>query len=303
MQSKRRKKAGKIFRLALVITVFVLIIATVVLSAAALIFFRVEKYHVEGVSPYTRDQIIEASGIQTGKSLIFADLDEAAASIEKKLPYTGSVKLSRKFPNTLVIKYDEYKETYAVPVSMAGYVLLGNDFKVLSYSAELPEGVTLINGASPTAPVVGEKIKFTDAAQETGDTTEIADPTGDILARIASALEDNSFEDISAIDVTSRSNIYLIYQRRIVLKLGNPSSLDSKLALAKKVLQEEDSIAPDQSGVVNLTVVKQAYFDGRDADDIPELVEFEAGYPQVPADEPTTDGEETTTDESSGGEG
>ena len=40
MQSKRRKKAGKIFRLALVITVFVLIIATVVLSAAALIFFR-----------------------------------------------------------------------------------------------------------------------------------------------------------------------------------------------------------------------------------------------------------------------
>ncbi|MDY5896003.1 MAG: hypothetical protein SPJ40_06345 [Oscillospiraceae bacterium] len=42
MQSKRRKKAGKIFRLALVITVFVLIIATVVLSAAALIFFRVE---------------------------------------------------------------------------------------------------------------------------------------------------------------------------------------------------------------------------------------------------------------------
>lgn len=58
MQSKRRKKAGKIFRLALVITVFVLIIATVVLSAAALIFFRVEKYHVEGVSPYTRDQII-----------------------------------------------------------------------------------------------------------------------------------------------------------------------------------------------------------------------------------------------------
>ena len=72
MQSKRRKKAGKIFRLALVITVFVLIIATVVLSAAALIFFRVEKYHVEGVSPYTRDQIIEASGIQTGKSLILS---------------------------------------------------------------------------------------------------------------------------------------------------------------------------------------------------------------------------------------
>ena len=55
--------------------------------------------------------------------------------------------------------------------------------------------------------------------------------------------------------------------------------------------------------MVNLTVVKQAYFDSRDADDIPELVEFEAGYPQVPADEPTTDGEEATTDESSGGEG
>lgn len=303
MQSKRRKKAGKIFRLALVITAFVLIIATVVLSAAALIFFRVEKFNVEGVSPYTRDEIIAASGIETGKSLIFADLDEAATAIEKKLPYTSGVKLSRKFPSTIVIRYDEYKETYAVAVSAAGYVLLGNDFKALSYSAALPEGVTLINGASPSTPVIGERMKFTDAVQETGDGTEPTDPTGDILERIAAAMAENGFEDINVIDVSSRSDIYLIYQRRIVLKLGNPSSLDSKLALAKKVLAEENSIAPDQSGVVNLTVVKQAYFDSRDADEIEELAEFNAGYPAEPVTEPTSTNEEETTENDSGGEG
>lgn len=296
MQKSTRKKAGRMFRLALVITVFVLITATVLLSAAALLFFRVENYNVEGVSPYTRDEIIAASGIETGKSLLFINLEEAEAAIEKKLPYTGSVRLMRKFPNTLVIRYDEYKECYAVSLSTAGFALLGEDFKVLSFSATLPEGVTLIFGTSPLTPVVGEKMVFSqESIQGSDGETETVDPTGELLSEIAEAVDENGIEDVNALSVASKSNIYLIYQRRIVLKLGSSSDIASKLSLAKSVLEEENALSPDQFGVLNLTVPKQAYFNSCDADEIEELSEFLENYP-APEETEEPSGEEEETD-------
>lgn len=303
MQKSKRKKAGRIFRLALVITVFVLITATVLLSAAALFFFRVEKYSVEGISPYTKEEIIEACGISEGKSLIFADLDEGAASIEKKLPYTDNVRLSRKFPNTLVIHYDEYKERYALPLSTAGYALLGSDFKTLSFSAELPEDMTVILGVSPQMPVSGEKVIFSRETVEgtDGKKTEV-DRTGEILEEIAELLEKNEFKDISAISVESRSNIYLIYQDRVVLKIGSASELDSKLSLAKKVLSEEESISANQYCVLDLTVAKQAYFSSTDADKITVLTDFLQKYRSAEKENGGDDKETQTQPEAVKGE-
>lgn len=299
MQKSKRKKAGRMLRLAIVIIAFVLITASVLLSAAALLFFRVEKYNVEGVSPYTRDEIISASGIETGKSLIFINLEEAQASIEKKLPYTGSVRVSRKFPNTLVIRYDECKERYAISLATAGFVILGDDFKTLSFSATLPEGVTLLLGTSPLTPVVGEKTVFSQETVQSPDgESEVVDTVGEMLAEITRAIDENGLEDISALSISSRSNIYLIYQRRIVLKLGNPSDVSSKLALAKNVLEEENSLSPDQFGVLNLTVTKQAYFNSCDADEIDELVELEENFPlDLSAREEVTSQEESEISE------
>ncbi len=301
MQKSKRKKAGKIFRLALVITVFVLITATVLLSVAALFFFRVEKYSVEGISPYTKEEIIAASGITVGKSLIFADLDEGAASIEKKLPYTDDVRLSRKFPNTLVIHYGEHKERYALPLSTSGYALLGGDFKTLSFSAQLPDDVTVILGASPQMPVSGEKVVFSrEIVEGTNGEKEEVDKTGEILEEIAELLEENEFKDISAVSVESRSNIYLIYQDRIVLKIGSASELDSKLSLAKKVLSEEESISANQYCVMDLTVPKQAYFSSTEVDKITALTDFLQKYRSDDKADETEQSEESQEKENGG---
>ena len=110
---KRKRR----FRLAIVATAFILLLCLIVSPIIVFAVFRVKTFKVEGASPYTSEQIISASGIQQGKSLIFADLDEAAASIEKTLPYTDNVKLTKKLPSGIIIRLEETSAGFAVEMS------------------------------------------------------------------------------------------------------------------------------------------------------------------------------------------
>ena len=262
---KRKRR----FRLAIVATAFILLLCLIVSPIIVFAVFRVKTFKVEGASPYTSEQIISASGIQQGKSLIFADLDEAAASIEKTLPYTDNVKLTKKLPSGIIIRLEETSAGFAVEMSGGMYALTNSELKVLELSGEVPEGAAVITGAVPVKAEAGSVISFS---------AEEEDKTLSLIKQITRSVAENGMEDINLIDVSEKNNIYLIYQGRIVMQLGDSSDLASKLSLGQRVISQENTIDPAQFGTINLTVAKKAYFNPSDFNDVSELVKYRENY-------------------------
>ena len=288
IQKLKRKRR---FRLAIVITAFTLLICMIICPIVLFAAFRVRTFTVDGTSPYTQEEIIEASGIKLGKSLLFADTDEASASIEKTLPYTKNVKITRKLPSGIIIRFEETSKAFAIRTANGFYALTNSDLKVLELAAQPPEGVALIEGAVPVIAEPGMKLSFLSDEKEN-------DSVLSLLGTITGAIAVSGMKDVNLINISSASDIYFIYQGRIVMKFGDSSELASKISLGQRVIGEENTIDPDQSGTINLTVPKKAYFSPSDPDDIKELVEFNGGEWNDESDEQANEEEITTNPES-----
>lgn len=289
----KKLKRKRNFRIAIVVIGFILAISLIVTPIVVFAAFRVRSFTVEGTAPYTNEEIIAASGIVEGKSLILADIDEASVNIEKTLPYTDNVKITRKLPNGIVIRVESTEKAYAITLSNGTYALLDGNMKVLEYAPEVPEGIAVIKGVIPVKSDVGEILGFIN--EDTGDDEEVetGDKTLSLILEITQAIAENSMKDINLIDISTRSSIYLIYQGRIVINLGDSTEIPAKLSLGQRVINEENTISLTQSGTINLTVAKKAYFNPSDPDDVKELVIFNGGEweekePEIPEEESET---------------
>lgn len=292
----KKLKRKRNFRIAIVVTGFILAISLIVTPIIVFAAFRVRTFDVEGDAPYTIEEVVAASGIVEGKSLILADIAQAKENIEKTLPYTDDVRITRKLPSSIVIRVGSTEKAYALALSNGTYAMLDGDMKVLEYAPEVPEGITVIKGAVPVKSDIGEVLAFINEDTGEDEDAETGDRTLSLILEIAKAVADNEIKDIDLLDVSSRSGIYLIYQGRIVLNLGDSSEIPAKLSLGQRVINEENAISLTQSGTVNLTVPKKAYFNPSDPDDIKELVIFNGGEWEEEKPESTEKNEETTAE-------
>jgi len=288
----RKIKLKRRIRLAIVVAAFILGLSLIICPIVMFFVFRVNKFVVEGISPYSRETIISSCGVEQGKSLVFVDVDDVAAAIEKNLPYTDDVKVTKKLPDSLVIRYSETFKAFAFQLSGGTYAVTDSNLKVLEMSSDIPDGVALIKGVVPVGFEAGDFISFAEKNDDENET----DKTFSLLLEITKAVAENSMKDINLIDVSSVNDIYFIYQERLVLRFGEPSDLASKISLGQRVIQDEDKIDPSQFATVNLTIQKKAYVNPADPEDIKELVIYNGGEweePEIPT-EPSEESTDTT---------
>lgn len=288
-QLKRKRN----FRIAIVVAGFAFLLSLIIIPIIVLAGFRVNRFDVEGTAPYTVAEVVAASGIIEGKSLFLSDIKAAKTNIEKVLPYSDDVEITRKLPGTIVIRVGSTEKAYAMPLSNGTYAMLDDEMKVLEYAPEVPEDIMLIKGAVPARSLVGETLAFVNE-ESSDEESASGDRTLSLLCEITKGISDNSITDIDLIDISSRSGIYLIYQGRIVLNLGDSAEIPAKLSLGQRVINEENAISLTQSGTINLTVPKKAYFNPSDPDDVKELVIFNGGEWEEEESVNQTDEEEAT---------
>ncbi len=77
---------------------------------------------------------------------------------------------------------------------------------------------------------------------------------------IVEKLEEYNIQGITAMDFSNTADIRLMYQDRILLKLGPTDGLDRKMAMARKILTEQDEISTTQEGVLDLSIEGRGYF-------------------------------------------
>ena len=281
-------KRKRNFRIAIVVVGFLMAISLVISPILIFTLFRVESFTVEGAGIYTTEEVVSASGIAVGKNLLFANLDEAADNIEKLLPYTDEVKITKKLPDEIIIRCGSTEKSFAIEMSNGLYALADSNLKILEIVGKKPVGVALIVGALPYKAEIGEIAEF-DVIQDGEKKDEFVDEPLNLLLEITKAISENKTKDINLINVSERNDIYLIYQGRIVLKLGNGSDLASKLSLGNKVINSENTIDPFQFGAINLTVVTEAVFNPSDMKDVPEVMDYLENYNSDDEEEETDD--------------
>ncbi|MBQ6267367.1 MAG: FtsQ-type POTRA domain-containing protein [Clostridia bacterium] len=276
-KTRERSKIRKIMRAVLVTLAFVIGILLLVGTVTAFFVFRVKTFEFEGSSTYSHAEIEQASGVTQGSNLLFLNLQQTARQIEETLPNLVDVEIRRKLPNTLVIAYDETTMAYAVQTGENAFAVTNSGFKVLSHMNAQPEGTVLVvTGMPPLAAREGTVLSFVNDPSST-------DATLQAMLGIAAAISESGAENIDEINVTDLQNLYLIYDGRVLVKLGGATQLEEKLQLCVNSMEKEDAIDTTHGGTLNLTVPGRAYFRPMKIAEMPELAAY------LPAVQPKED--------------
>ncbi len=250
----RQKKRKRRLRIFYVLLFLVVLGAAVTLSLTVL--FQIHSIQVTGTSRYSQEQIISVCGIQEGENLFLAKTKQAETSIGQKLPYIGSVKVSRRLPAEISIQVEAAQVAGAVETN-GSYVLLNASGKVLEQTKQPPENATMIVGLALSSAAPGKQAVYKDESSKA------------LYEQLASLIKTHSLASITKIDISDPYRILMVYDGRVTMNLGSSADLDYKIRFGKEILtgknaEGEDNIGKDEKGVLNLSSAKEddrAYFD------------------------------------------
>lgn len=150
--NRRRKTKGRFRALYQVLSILLILIAV---TAGCIVFFRVNTITVEGNQKYTQEDIIAASGIQSGDFLAVLNTSRSARLLRTGLPYVEAVSIRRTLPDGVVIRVEECAVAAAVQ-SDGDWWLINSAGKLLeNVSAAQAETHAELTGIELLAPEVG----------------------------------------------------------------------------------------------------------------------------------------------------
>ena len=247
---KRRRRRRRSGHIRSVLALFCTVITVAALLCAATVFFRVGQITVTGTSPYTDETIIEATGIQTGSSLIFFEKNRAIRQLFAACPYLETVRIHRKYPDTLEIIVTQSEPVAVIESGDTGYVLSSTG-KILQKTSR-PEntGLCVVTGVALESPVVGKTAKFSSEESQKP-----------LILALNTFRENDILKEIGTVCLEELYDISFTYTDRFTVKIGTTDDLDRKLRYMHTLIQEK--ISSTATGTIDVS-------DGRTARFIPD---------------------------------
>lgn len=227
-----------------------MLVAVAVVLLMMLVLFRVKTFEVQGNVRYSIEEVAQASGITEGDFLMGVNKTSTASRLLVKLPYLKSVTIYKSLPGTVRFEVEECEAAVIGVSEFATYWVMNGEGKLLE-EIEEPEGdlpYPVIEGTLLTLPAGGDMASFDDDAR------------GKLSMELVSSVADTSLVSaISKISVEDPSDVYLVYEDRIEIHIGDGDDAEYKLQYFKAVLSQ---LAQDASGVMDLSFSKgeQAVF-------------------------------------------
>ena len=235
-ESDKKKKIRRIVFYTLALT------ATVIISAllSLTVFFKIDEIYVEGTKKYPENDIIAASMIEKNENLILCNTSPGEKNIIAKFPYVEDVHIQKQLFNKIAIKITEAK-----PFSMIKngdrYFVLSKKGKIIEINDESKYSIPVIVGAKL------KKTKVCDYAEYENENTK------KYLDEVVSLVKKYEIKDVSTVDVTSMTNIFLLKKNGFKLIIGSPENLEYKFKSAVSIMNEH--ISETDSGVLDVSMV------------------------------------------------
>ena len=263
-RNKRRGRRGRgrfgpLFKLLCALAVLV------ALTMGATVFFQVESVEVTGNSRYTRDEVVQATGIQVGDNLFHMNKYQIADRVLEELPYSKELSIRRRLPSTIVITMSEWEAVAVVQAPAAGTVVegetgedgsqttpvevAGEDWlisvngKLLEPAVENAQGI-LITGVTPIMPEAGTKLALPQAEQSKLE---------GLLALMSELEKLEMMERVSSIRLESTRAV-MRYMDRFNVELPLNADFNYKLrTLEAAVAETEKKLGEQTAGTFDLT--------------------------------------------------
>lgn len=235
-------------------TVAVVVVAAVFAVLSLTVLFNVSEVKVAKAGKhYQPEQIIEAADVDVGDNMVATNWDRVKEKVEQKLPYVLSLEIKKTASGKITFSVVDDTATLVFKTSK-GYALADANCKVLEIVKEKPKnnGLTLLTVKNRINADPGETISFSDDGESI------------LYDTIRTAIKNSGIGSITGIDISDPENIYLEYQSRYRLYLGNREDIEYKLREAKKIIAEEDENDPNQIGEINLSILKKVYVEKLD---------------------------------------
>ena len=234
--------------------VAVVVVAAVFAVLSLTVLFNVSEVKVAKAGKhYQPEQIIEAADVEVGDNMVATNWDRVKEKVEQKLPYVLSLEIKKTASGKITFSVVDDTATLVFKTSK-GYALADANCKVLEIVKEKPKnkGLTLLTVKNRINADPGETISFSDDGESI------------LYDTIRTAIKNSGIGNITGIDISDPENIYLEYQNRYRLYLGNSEDIEYKLREAKKIIAEEDENDPNQIGEINLSILKKVYVEKLD---------------------------------------
>ena len=158
-----------------------------------------------------------------------------------------AVKISRKFPNRLIIEVTDAVEAYYVS-GESGYTVISKGGRILdqNISKESVESGTEVIGLSVDGMKMGS---YFDREK---------DEAFDLLKRDDDAVATAGLSEITKIDIENPVEMSLTYRDKLLIRLGSITELSYKLNFVKNII--ETKLEQDEMGVIDATKAGTIHF-------------------------------------------
>lgn len=238
-QKKKRRRRGGLSRLLRPLSV---LLAAVAVVAALTMFFKVETIEVTGAGRYTAEEIIAASGVETGDNLILLDRYRIAQRIYTALPYITDVSPKQSFPSTLNIEVTETKTVAAIQ-GPGGWWLLNTGGKLLeAVDAGKAADYLQVTGLQALDPAVSAPLAL----------PEDSPITAQRLLELLSALDEQGvLNRADSVDCSDPATLILNYDGRFRVELLYDADFPFKIAGLRQIAEE--ALEPNETGTLRMT--------------------------------------------------
>jgi len=253
-QAKLSGRARPVLKI-LLLSLFAVIVITLVFVAPR---FSISEIDVGGYNFYTKNQIIEKSGLRVGqngfaalrgrnvlKALSFR-CDAAETAVMSAYPYIKSVQITYIMPDKIRVDVEERIKSVIVPYFGSGLLIDGEGYVVDIVRSYRQSGLPVAEGMAVSRYEIGKMLPVDD------------DLKLDRLLSVVNALRqaDRDSDEtlawmIETIDVGDMRNTVLVTNRGVDVSLGDGTELYYRISVVKEILAY--GVEADERGSIIFT--------------------------------------------------
>lgn len=189
--------------------------------------FGVKKIVVEGNTRYDEEAIIGYSGIYVGQSIFSVNKTQAAENIQNTFSYAEEV----------TVNNDEAMDTIRIVIKEAtplGVIDMGDVWMLVSTKGR---GLQSWEKGNDT-PVRYLQIEGATYKEETVGGQILDDRSFKIVSTLTEILAEHELDQLTAIDMTDKTDIRVDWNNQITFLMGNDANLEHKVAVIAATLPE-----------------------------------------------------------------
>lgn len=276
---RRRRRTG---RQTLNYLLLLIVAATIMCALSMTVLFHVKTIATDGLTKYAPQALIEASGIKEGDNLLRIRDKSVKKKILEKFPYIEDLHLRRVLPDKLILEVTQATLLGACESDDGYVIVAETGRILETGASSIPESVMAVYGMYMYEPQVGrilgqftkeqqdklvkEKKAKEEAAKKEAEKDKNSKNTSvsassvpatlanekseqereaeafNTLTDLVKAVEETGFRDITMVDLSNTLDIVVVYDGRVLIKLGSVADLEYKLQFVDYVLKNQKPV-------------------------------------------------------------